>query len=194
MSFDRSVDSRVIVGSRTRIGEGVSIHRSIEKTGETTVGDDCFLMGYAHIAHDCILAHRVTLANGVLLGGHVSVGKDVFLGGGAAVHQFVRIGQGAMVGGLAEVSMDIPSQALASGRNQVSGLNLIGLKRRNVSRENITELKHVFSQVMTLGNKREKAIEILQGEDCPTSDIAKEFLKFFGDGQRGFARLVNKHT
>ena len=71
-------------------------------------------MGYSHVAHDCILESNVVLANGVLLGGHIHIGKDSFLGGAAAVHQFVRIGQGSMIGGLSEISVDVPPQVLVS--------------------------------------------------------------------------------
>ena len=193
LAFDRSLKSTVVVGDRTRIGEGVTIHRSIELNGKTEVGADCFLMGYSHVAHDCILQNKVVLANGVLLGGHVMIGAETFLGGGAAVHQFVRIGGGVMVGGLAEISLDVPPQVLVSGRNLISGLNLIGLKRRKVAQAQITELKKIFREIFGHTNLKKASLHIREGQDCPKSSIALEFLSFFESGTRGFAR-VDKHS
>lgn len=192
MGFDRSIHSSVFIGNSTRIGEGVTVHRSIEKDGRTLVGENCFLMGYCHIAHDCEVDNKVVLANGALLGGHVSVGQESFVGGGAAVHQFVRIGKGSMIGGLAEISLDVPPQVLVSGRNAISGLNLIGLKRREVSRSEISELKQCFRKVFTNYNVKRNAEEILRSGECPSSKIAHEFLSFFASGQRGFAKYSLK--
>ena len=192
LGFDRSLCSKVILGRGTRIGEGVTVHRSIEQDGITRVGEDCFLMGYSHVAHDCMLENRVVLANGVLLGGHVLVGADSFIGGGAAVHQFVRVGQGSMIGGLAEISLDIPPQVLVSGRNVISGLNLIGLKRRNVSKEEISELKNCFRNIFDNPNLKKTATRILDDPECPQSKISREFLTFFISGKRGFARFQKK--
>ena len=191
-SFDRSIPSSVIIGSGTRIGEGVTVHRSIEKDGDTRVGENCFLMGYSHVAHDCSLERNVVLANGVLLGGHIHVGTDSFLGGGAAVHQFVRIGQGSMIGGLSEISVDVPPQVLVSGRNSISGLNLIGLKRRGVSREEVVELKQCFRDVCGNLNPKKNAERILNSVECPKFKIAQNFLEFFSEGKRGFAKYKNK--
>lgn len=190
--FDRRVMSKVVIEQDTRIGEGVTVHRSIEKNGVTRVGANCFLMGYSHVAHDCMIENNVVLANGVLLGGHVTVECDSFLGGGAAVHQFVRVGKGAMVGGLAEISLDVPQQALVTGRNVVSGLNLIGLKRRGVSKEETIELKKCFRQIFENYNLKKAAANILEGSGCPETRIAQEFVKFFISGNRGFAKPSSK--
>ena len=193
LSFDRSLASFAEVGSGTRIGEGVTIHRSIESNGRTVVGEDCFLMGYSHVAHDCILENKVVLANGTLLGGHVTIGSETFIGGGAAVHQFVRIGNGAMIGGLAEISLDIPPQILVSGRNEISGLNLIGLKRRKIPANEISELKKVYRSVFEHTNVKKVAKQIMAGKDAPESSIGLDFLNFFEAGTRGFAKSA-KHS
>lgn len=194
MSFDRTVSSQAVVEDGTRIGEGVTVHRSIEKNGQTRVGESCFLMGYSHVAHDCTVGKNVVLANGVLLGGHVHIGSDSFLGGGAAVHQFIRIGQGAMVGGLAEISLDVPPQVLVAGRNVLSGLNLIGLKRRKTSALEVSELKRCFGKVFGSQNLKKAAKEMLEGCDGPASPIAQDFLAFFSSGTRGFAKYAKKKS
>ena len=194
LGFDRSISSSVVLEDDVRLGEGVTLHRSIEKGGETRVGKNCFLMGYSHVAHDCSLGERVVLANGALLGGHVSVARDVFLGGGAAVHQFVRIGQGAMIGGLSEISLDIPPQVLVSGRNLISGLNLIGMKRRKIPPSAVSEIKNCFREVMENGNLKKIAKEILNRKPSPSGDVTLDFLNFFLTGKRGFARLSKKKS
>jgi len=187
LSFDSTIQSEVLVGDYTRIGEGVTIHRSIEGDGFTRVGEKCFLMGYSHVAHDCQLGDRSVLANGVLLGGHVELGKDVFLGGGSAIHQFIRIGAGAMIGGKAEISLDVAPQLLVSGRNAVSGLNLIGLRRRKYNREDIANLKNAYRSVFKAGNLMLRAQSLLADSE-EKEGLIHEFLLFFTEVNRGFAR------
>lgn len=187
LSFDSTLRSEVLVGDFTRIGEGVTIHRSIEGDGVTRVGRKCFLMGYAHVAHDCQLGDHSVLANGVLLGGHVELGRDVFLGGGSAIHQFIRIGAGAMIGGKAEISLDVAPQLLVSGRNIVSGLNLIGMRRRKYNREDIASLKSAYRSVFKAGNLIVQAQNLLENSD-EKEGLIHEFLSFFTLGNRGFAR------
>lgn len=189
LSFVASTASFTEIGDRTRLGEGVTIHRSMYENGTTTVGRDCFLMGYSHVAHDCKVADHVILANGALLGGHVMVGEHVFVGGGAGLHQFTRVGEGAIIGGLAEVSADVPPQITVSGRNRACGLNLIGLHRRQTSQEEIRELKNYYRAIlMKKGNPAHHAKEILDLSDPPKTHHGLCFVKFFLEGDRGFVR------
>ena len=189
LSFDSSTPSGTEVGDGTRLGEGVTVHRSMYEDGTTFIGRDCFLMGYSHVAHDCRIEDHVVLANGALLGGHVSVGKHVFVGGGAGLHQFTRIGEGSMIGGLAEVSVDVPPQITVSGRNRACGLNLIGLQRRQASQEEIRELKDCYRAIlMKKGNPALHAKEILEHSVPPKTPLGHSFVKFFLKGERGFVR------
>jgi UDP-N-acetylglucosamine acyltransferase len=189
LSFDSSIPSSTEVGDGTRLGEGVTVHRSMYEDGTTIVGRDCFLMGYSHVAHDCKVGDHALLANGALLGGHVTVGEHVFVGGGAGLHQFTRVGNGAMIGGLAEVSADVPPQITVSGRNRACGLNLIGLQRRQVSQEEIRELKDCYRAIlMKKGNPALHAKEMLDHSDSPKTSLGLSFVKFFLEGDRGFVR------
>ncbi|MDG1138231.1 MAG: acyl-ACP--UDP-N-acetylglucosamine O-acyltransferase [Opitutales bacterium] len=193
LSFDPSTPSYVNLGAGVRISEGVTIHRSINENQYTEVGNDCFLMGNSHIAHDCILAENVILANGVLLGGHVEIGKDVFVGGGAALHQFVRVGNGAMIGGMAQVSADVPPQITLAGRNQASGLNLVGLKRRGVPLNHVSELKNLYTQFLCRsGNLKQRATDLLASKTPPQAEIAIGFVRFFLAGSRNFAKSLKQ--
>jgi UDP-N-acetylglucosamine acyltransferase len=127
----------------------------------------------------------------VLLAGHVRIADHVFVGGGAVFHQFVRVGEGAMVGGLGGIGLDLPPFVMAAERNQVIGLNLVGLKRRGVAREAIRELKAAFRTVyFTPGNIREVAARALAGDAGGrfVTPEARRFLDFFAGGTRGFAR------
>ena len=143
-------------------------------------------MGYSHVAHDCTIGESCVLANGALLGGHVSLGKRVFMGGGAAVDQFARIGSGVMVGGLAEISVDIPPFLMVTGRNKSSGLNLTGLKRQGTSLKSISELKRCYlNLIKNYGSPTKRSQQMLE-EGSFTSTEAKEFLNFLGMQKRRY--------
>ena len=144
-------DSRLTVGKRNVIREHVTMNPGTEGGGLiTTVGDDCLFMASAHVAHDCVVGNNVILANNATLAGHVQVGHGVIIGGLAAVHQFVRIGDFAFVGGMTGVTKDlIPFGMVTGDRGSLDGLNLVGLKRRNVARENITQLRDIYKKLFT---------------------------------------------
>jgi UDP-N-acetylglucosamine acyltransferase len=189
LKFDGRSESWVRVGSGTRIREGVTVNRSTNPEGVTVVGENCLLMACSHVAHDCQVGREVVIANAVLLAGHVKVGDHAILGGASIYHQFVRVGQGVMVGGGSRISLDLPPFTLLTERNEVIGLNLVGLKRRGASREAVRELKEAFKAVYgTPGNIREIAGELLSAGRFTTAE-GRSFLEFFGDSKRGFARL-----
>lgn len=186
LKFDPATVSGTRVGAGTVIREHASINRSIYAGKDTVVGARCFLMANAHVGHDCIVGDDVVFATNVMLGGHVDVGNFTFLGGGAGVHQFCRIGEGVMVAGLARITQDLASFLLVAERNEVSGLNLIGLKRRGVAREAIAELKDGYRAVFAGGDPRKLAAARLAAG--VRSAEARRFLEFFAGGKRGFAR------
>lgn len=188
LKFDPATQSSVRVGPGTVVREHVTINRSIHAGQATTVGARCFLMANSHVGHDSVVEDDVVLANNVMLAGHVHVGRNTFLGGGAGFHQFCRIGEGVIVSGLARIAQDIPPFAMAAERNEIIGLNLIGLKRRGVSRAAIGEIKDAFRAVyFTPGNIRAVASAALAGHAFQTAE-ARQFLTFFTEGKRGFAR------
>jgi UDP-N-acetylglucosamine acyltransferase len=188
LKFDPATRSGVRVGAGTVIREHVTIHRATKPDGWTEVGDGCYLMVSSHVAHDCRLEDRVIMANAVLLAGHVQVGAGSFLGGGAVVHQFARIGEGAMVGGAARVSNDVPPFTMVTERDEVVGLNVVGLRRRGLPRETLSELKRAFRTVnVPVGNMRELAAAAL-ADGGYSSPEARRYLEFFAGGRRGFVR------
>jgi UDP-N-acetylglucosamine acyltransferase len=188
LKFDPATVSHVRIGDGTVIREHATVNRSIHSGQATVVGARCFLMANAHVGHDCRIGDEVVLANNVMAAGHVDIGSQTFIGGGAGIHQFVRIGEGTMVGGLARIAQDVPPFVMAAERNEVIGLNLVGLKRRGFSREAIGELKDAFRAVyLTPGNIRDIASDLLQAGGVRTPE-ARRFLTFFTEGKRGFAR------
>ena len=138
--------TRCEIGPRTVLREHVTVHRgSVGARGYTVVGADCLLMAVSHVGHDCQLGDRLIMANNVMLGGHVRVGEQVFIGGGAAVHQMVRIGRHAMVGGMSGVTNDIPPFGNVFGLPaRLVGMNVIGLRRRGFSKDNLAQLRLAF--------------------------------------------------
>jgi len=188
LQFLRGTSSGVRVGAGTVIREHVTINRSVHDGKSTTIGEHCFLMAASHVAHDCLVGNHVVFANAALLAGHVSVGDHTFLGGGAAVHQYCRIGEGVMVAGHASITRDVPHYTMVAERDEVIGFNVVGLKRRGMSRVAIAELKAAFQDVyFTPGNIRDVARERLAADAFETSE-ARRFLEFFSDGKRSFAR------
>jgi UDP-N-acetylglucosamine acyltransferase len=188
LKFDRAAASRVVVGAGTVIREHVTLNRSIQAGGATRVGENCFLMAASHLAHDCAIGNHVVLANATLLAGHVEVGDHTFFGGGAAVHQFCRIGEGVMVAGHASITRDVAPFLMVAERDDVIGLNAVGLKRRGFSRSAIAELKSAYHAVFfTAGNIRDLAARQLAAQAWESAE-ARRFLEFFAAGKRSFAR------
>lgn len=138
--------SSLHIGAGCQIREHVTMNPGTEGGGMVTrVGDHCLFMASAHVAHDCILGNNVIMANNATLAGHVVVGDFAFLGGLSAVHQFVRVGKHAMIGGMSGVEADvIPFGMVLGNRAHLNGLNIVGLKRRGFSREDIHTLRNAY--------------------------------------------------
>jgi UDP-N-acetylglucosamine acyltransferase len=186
--FDPATPTGVKVGAGTIVREYVTINRSTEKGLYTVVGSNCLLMACSHVAHDAVVGDNVVIANAVLIAGHVIVGNHAVLGGGSAYHQFCRVGEGAIIGGLSRITQDIPPFVMAAERDEVAGLNLVGLRRRGVTREAIKELKEAFRLVyFKKGNIREVAARELAAGTFESAE-ARRFLEFITAGTRGIAR------
>ncbi|WOO42657.1 acyl-ACP--UDP-N-acetylglucosamine O-acyltransferase [Rubellicoccus peritrichatus] len=192
LHFDSATDSGVIIGEGTVIREGVTINRATKPGGNTVVGANCFLMANSHLGHDVQLGDHVILANGVLLGGHIIVEDHCFLGGAAVFHQYIRVGEGAIISGGSRMAHDVPPFALASDYSRIRGLNLIGMKRRGFSQEEISDVKACYKAVyFQPGDPARKAKAALDSGLFKTSR-GEHFLRFFESGKRGFIRSDNE--
>jgi len=185
LSFDPATASRVTVGARTVIREHVTLHRATKPDTATVIGADCLLMAGSHVAHDCVLGDGVILANGCMLGGHVHAGDRAFISGGVAVHQFCRIGVGSLTSGNAVITEDLPPNGLAHGRNELAGLNLVGLRRRGVPSEAIAELKRAYHAVYAPGQGCAARAQAELATDSYHTAEGRAFLEFFLGGKRG---------
>jgi UDP-N-acetylglucosamine acyltransferase len=142
----RGGPTRLEIGAGCDIREHVTMNLGTEDGGGLTrVGERGFFMVGSHIGHDCHVGDDVVMANNAVLGGHVTVGNRVVFGGASAVHQFVRIGESAMVSGVSGIGTDIIPFGLAIGQRAVlHGLNVVGLRRRGFSRDDIRRLRAAY--------------------------------------------------
>jgi UDP-N-acetylglucosamine acyltransferase len=168
------------IGARCVIREYVSIHRgSADAGGLTSIGDDCLLLAYTHVAHNCRVGNHVTMSNLAQLAGHVVVEDYASIGAMAGVHQFVRIGRYAFVGGYAKLPKDLPPFMLADGNPPaVLGPNLVGLRRAGFAREAIAELKDAYKLIYHSENNVSRAVAALRETvQTPEGRTLLEFLE-----------------
>lgn len=175
------------VGDRTTVREYATLNRGTSALGLTTVGSDCLLMAYVHVAHDCRIGNHVVLANAVNMAGHVSIGDWAGIGGMTPIHQFVRIGEHAFVGGQSRIAKDIPPYVRAAGIPiQLYGLNSVGLQRRGFSEEVRRELKRAYRLFFGSRYNTTQALERAREELVPLPEV-ETFLAFFSDSERGIS-------
>lgn len=180
--------TRALIGDNSVVREYATINRGTKAYGDTTVGRDCLLMAYSHVAHDCILGNNVILANSVNLAGHIEIDDHVIVGGVVPIHQFVKIGTHAMIGGGFRVPQDICPYALVGGYPiRVAGLNAIGLKRRGFSRETVATLDKAFKLLFFSGLNTTQAVERITAEIDRTPEI-QTILDFIERSNRGLVK------
>jgi len=179
--------SRAMIGDDNTIRENVTINTGTEGGGmETRIGNKNMLMAYVHVAHDCQIGDEVILANCATLAGHIEIADGVIVGGLSAIHQFVRVGRYVMIGGMCGITKDVAPFCLVAGgyRAELVGLNLVGLKRRGFSLDDVKVLKQVYRLLLqsneSLAGRIEQASSVA-GDNPHT----KEMLEFVGSAQRG---------
>ena len=139
----RRKKTKIFIDENCKIREFVTINLGTKGGGGITkIGKNCLLMVGTHIAHDCIVGDNIIFANHSTLAGHVIIENNVVVGALSAIHQFSRIGEGAMIGGMSGVTADVvPFSTVMGNRAKLIGLNLVGLKRNNFDKNEITELR-----------------------------------------------------
>lgn len=183
----RGESSRVEIGDRNTFREYVTVNRGTEGGGMlTSLGNDNLLMAYVHIAHDCHIGNEVIMANGVTLAGHIAIHDGAIIGGLSAIHQFLRVGRFAMIGGMSGITKDVPPFCLTAGgyRPGLAGLNIIGLKRRNYSLDDINRLKQAYR--ILLQGPEPMADKIRRAEqELEEHPMARELIDFVRQAERG---------
>ena len=171
-------ETKLEIGNQNKIREYVTINPGTNGGGGITkVGNSCLFMVSAHIAHDCNVGNNVILANNVPLGGHAHIEDNVIIGGNSAVQQFTRVGRSAMIGGMCGVVRDIIPYGIAHGnRSILQGLNLIGLRRKNIPNQDIKILSDAYKEIF----KNEKLTENLNSlsEELKKHELVSEVVGF----------------
>jgi UDP-N-acetylglucosamine acyltransferase len=138
--------TKLVIGDNNVIREHATLHRgTVRGRAVTTIGNNCLIMGNCHVAHDCIVGNHVIMAQTATIGGHVQVGDFAFLGGLSGVHQHGRVGRHAFVGASALMTTDlIPFGSAIGNHAHLGGLNVVGLKRRGFTRDQIHDLRAAY--------------------------------------------------
>lgn len=143
-------ESLLVIGNNNVFREYTTANPGTFAGDETKIGDNCLFMMSSHIAHDCVIGNNVTLANSVALAGHVRVADYVIIGGLSAVLQRTRIGAHAMIGGMSGVAEDvIPYGVVMGERAHLAGLNIVGLKRRDFSKDAMQDIRRAFEKLFS---------------------------------------------
>ncbi len=181
-------ESLAIIGDNTMVRECVTVNRGTASRGHTTVGSNCLLMAYSHIAHDCVISDYVIVGNATQLAGEVEVDHHAILSGGTLVHQFTRIGAHVMIQGGTRLGKDIPPYIIA-GREPVcySGVNLVGLRRNGYSNEKINEIQEIYRIIYQSGFNFTDAVTKIENEFEETPEM-RFIVDFVKNSPRGIVR------
>ncbi|MFN5149063.1 MAG: acyl-ACP--UDP-N-acetylglucosamine O-acyltransferase [Flavobacteriia bacterium] len=178
----------VEIGNNTKIRECVTIHRGTKDKWKTTIGDNCLLMTYVHIAHDCQIGNNVILASYVGLSGHVLIDDFAILEGKVAAQQFAHIGAHTFIGGASLIRKDIPPFIKAAREPLTfAGVNSVGLRRRGYSDEQVREIEDIYRILFVQNNNISKGIDAIR-ENIVESPLRKLILDFVEGSDKGIIR------
>ncbi len=183
-------ETTLVIGDNNMIKEYVTMNRGTEHgSGVTTVGNNNFIMAYAHVAHDCKVGNNIIMANCATLAGHVEIDDFVIFGGLCAVHQFCRVGKYAFISGVTGVPKDVPPFVIAAGdRAKLYGLNVVGLERRGFSKENITQLKRAYRIIFRSALPLSTSLKIIEEELSEEHGYVNDLIEFIRSSKRGICR------
>lgn len=175
--------TRLVIGENNLFREFATVHRSATPDHATTIGSNNFLMVNSHVGHNASVGHHVIVANGALLGGHVEVADRVFISGNCLVHQFVRVGTLAIMQGGSAISQDLPPFTIARGDNNISGLNIVGLRRAKMPPEERLQLKRLYHLLFLSGRNLSQTLAGARAAFHSPSAVA--MLDFIASSRRG---------
>lgn len=177
-------DTKTIIGNNVILREFCTIHKgTAHGRGQTSIGDNCYIMNYVHVGHDCELSNNVILANSVALAGHVKIGQHVNLGGLFAVHQHAEIGEFVMAAGFSGTRNSVPPFVLVEGRPvRVARINSVGLKRAGFSIEEIREVEKAYRLLKTQDTQTALLEIESKGKEFPS---LLKIVNFYRNSKRG---------
>ena len=186
--------SKLIIGNNNKFRENVTVNPGTQDGGMLTqIKDNCLFMVGVHIAHDCQISSNVVMANNATLAGHVKIDENAIIGGLSAVHQYVNIGKYSMIGGMSGVKSNIIPYGLYFGiRDNLRGLNLIGLKRKKLNSKSINNIQRAFKKIFDKNNSIENNLDQLTNEEKSILEI-REIVDFISlNLKRGVCRYINE--
>jgi UDP-N-acetylglucosamine acyltransferase len=177
----------VVIGANCIIREHATVHAATRADQPTTIGDRVFLMVNTHVGHDGRVGNNVVMVNNSAIGGHAQLYDNVTLGGASVIHQFDRVGRMAFVSGCSAISTDIPPFCMAWKRNQLAGLNLVGMRRAGMPRDHITTVREAYRRAFRSGVSKPEMLAVLQeiGRNCPP---VSEIAEFVATAKRSLAK------
>jgi UDP-N-acetylglucosamine acyltransferase len=181
LGFDPKTESSVEIGDGNVIREYCTIHRGSTEGSATVIGNENFIMVGNHLGHNCVLGNGVVMANDCLLAGYVRIDDRAFVGGGSRFHQGIRMGRLVMAEG--RFTQNLPP-FLSAAKNQVYGMNVVGLRRANFSPAERDEIKRAFKLLYRSGLNTKQALE--KATETDFGPIGREFFDFVANaGKRG---------
>ena len=174
----------VEIGDYNVFRENVTIHRGTPQSGTTRIGSHNFLMACTHVAHDCILGDHCIMANGAVMGGHVVLGDRVFLSGNTGIHQFCRVGRCAMLSATGSATQDIPPFAILLGRNEISSVNVVGMRRAGFTAMQINAMRQAYRILLRSSELLKPALARMEREFGHV-DLVAELVAFIRESKRG---------
>jgi UDP-N-acetylglucosamine acyltransferase len=181
--------SHLEIGDRNVIRECATVNRgTLQGGGITRIGNDNLLMAYSHVGHDCILGDQIVLSNVATLGGHVEIGDFAIMGGLSAAHQFTRLGAHCFVANNAAVTRDVPPYVMVVGQPaEPHSINVVGLKRRGFTDDQVRNLKKAYRTLYRSGLKLKAALELLETAAL-TQEEVRPLVEFIKHSSRSIVR------
>ena len=176
------------IGENTTIRECATVNRGTTSKGQTVVGNNCLIMAYSHVAHDCVIKDHVIIGNASQIAGEVEIDDYAIISGGTLVHQFVKISKHVMIQGGSRVGKDIPPYTLI-GRDPIvyCGINIVGLRRRGFSNEQVYLIQDIYRTLYTRGLNNSDAIQCVETE-YEANEERDLILVFLKSSKRGIVR------
>ncbi len=180
-------DSICEIGNNNSIRENVTISRGTASKGTTIVGSNNLLMENMHIAHDCVVGNGCIIGNSTKLAGEVIIDDNAIISATVLIHQFCRIGSYVMIQGGSRTSQDIPPYIIA-GKEPIryASINIIGLRRRGFTNEQIEQLHEAYRLLYSKGLLKEGIEEIKN--NLPMTPEIENIINFVSTSQRGIIR------
>jgi len=180
----------LVIGSGNTLREHVTIHRATSHETPTMVGDNNYWMATSHAGHDCRIGSHCIFANGTLLAGFVRIDDRVITGGNVSIHQFCRVGRGTMLSGTVGLSLDLPPFFMLTAGNVAGSINLVGLRRSGMAREDIDIVRWVYRTLYRSGMTPKRALEVLR--ERTDHALVREYIEFIESSKRGICPARGK--